>query len=111
MPEQEGAPPEGLGLARAIELLRNELLTARAAGADADIQLPVQSMTVELTVTATKSLDGKVGFAVPVVNLKIGGGGSREHEAEQRVTVVFGEPVDRDGNPVKIASASDVPKG
>lgn len=100
----------GLGLAEAIELLRDELLRARAAGANSGIQLPVESMTVELTVTATKSVDGRAGFVVPVVSLQLGGGGSRERGSEQRVTVVFGEPVDRDGNPVKVASASDVLK-
>ena len=75
MPEQDVAPTMGLGLAEAIGLLRDELLIARAAGADSEIQLPVQSMTVELTVTATRSVDGKVGFTVPVVGLQMGGGG------------------------------------
>ncbi|GAB3843322.1 trypco2 family protein [Dactylosporangium cerinum] len=41
---------EGLGLAEAIGVLRDELLRARAAGAGSGIQLPVESMTVELTV-------------------------------------------------------------
>ena len=45
---------EGLGLAEAIEALRDDLLKARAAGAKSEIQLPVESMTVELTVTATQ---------------------------------------------------------
>jgi len=111
MPEREAAPLESLGLAEAIGTLRDELLRARAAGAVSDIQLPVESMTVELTVTATRSVDGRAGFAVPVVNLQLGGGGARERGSEQKVTVVFGGPVDRDGNPVKVASASDVLKG
>jgi Trypsin-co-occurring domain 2 len=111
MNKQDVAPADGLGLAEAIELLRNELLKARAAGAASDIQLPVESMTVDLTITATRSVDGQAGFTVPVVNLQLGGGGSRERGSEQKVTVVFGGPVDRAGNPVKVASASDVPKG
>jgi hypothetical protein len=45
------------------------------------------------------------------VNLQLGGGGARERGSEQRITVVFGAPVDRDGNPVPVASASDVLKG
>jgi hypothetical protein len=100
-----------LGLAEAIGLLRDELLKAQAAAALSDIQLPVESMTVELTVTATRSVDGKAGFTVPMVGLQLGGGGARERGSEQKVTVVFGGPVDRDGNPVKVASASDVLKG
>ncbi|HLK73140.1 MAG TPA: trypco2 family protein [Streptosporangiaceae bacterium] len=101
----------GLGLAEAIGLLRDELLRARAAGAASDIQLPVESMTVEFTVTATRSADGRAGFTVPVVAVQLGGGVARERGTEQRVTVVFGGPVDRDGHPVKVASASDALPG
>jgi hypothetical protein len=111
MAEREVAPAEGLGLADAIGLLRDELLRAHAEAADADIQLPVESMTVELTVTATRSADGRAGFAVPVVGLQLGGGGARERGSEQKVTVVFGGPVDREGNVVKVARASTVRKG
>ena len=110
MSNRDVAPAEGLGLAEAIGLLRDELLKARAAGAGSDIQLPVESMTVDLTVTATRSRDGRAGFTVPVVGLQVGGGGARERGSEQKVTVVFGGPVDRDGNPVKVASASYVLK-
>jgi hypothetical protein len=102
---------DGLGLAEAIESLRDDLLQARAAGGRSDIQLPVESMTVELTVTATRSADGKAGFKVPIVELELGGGGSRERGSEQKVTVVFGGPVDREGNPVKVARASSELKG
>src|SRR6185437_15246420 len=101
----------GLGLSEAIGLLRDELLRARAAGAKSDIQLPVESMTVELSVTATRSADGKAGFTVPVVGVQLGGGVGRERGSEQKVTVVFGAPVDRDGKPVKVASASDLMPG
>lgn len=111
MSERDIASADGLGLAEAIGLLRDELLRAQVAGAGADIQLPVESMTVELTITATRSVDGRAGFAVPVVNLQVGGGGGHERGSEQKVTVVFGGPVDRNGNPVKVASASDVLKG
>jgi hypothetical protein len=109
MTDRDIGPVSGLGLAAAIGLLRDELLKARAAGGDSEIQLPVESMTVELTVTATKSADGKAGFRVPIV--EVGGGVARERGSEQKVTVVFGGPVGRDGNPVKVASVSDVLKG
>src|SRR6266568_1685317 len=106
MSERNAGPADGLGLADAIGLLRDELLRARAAGADSDIQLPVESMMVELTVTATRSVDGTAGFTVPVVGLNLGGGGARERGSEQKVTVVFGGPVDRQGNQVKVAQLS-----
>jgi Trypsin-co-occurring domain 2 len=104
---------EGLGLADAIGLLRDELLEARAAGAGSEIQLPVESMTVVLKVTATRSVDGKAGFKVPVVELELelGGGAGRERGSEQTVTVVFGGPVDRDGRPVPVAQESAQRKG
>lgn len=109
--EVRPAPANDLGLAEAIGVLRDELLTARAAGANSDIQLPVDSMTVQLTVTATRSVDGKAGFRVPIVDVELGAAGGRQQGSEQVVTVVFGGPVDRSGSPVKVASATDVPKG
>jgi hypothetical protein len=111
MTERNGKSVDGLGLADAIGLLRDELLKARAAGGGSDIQLPVESMTVELTVTATRSVDGKAGFKVPIVEVELGGGGSRQRGSDQTVTVVFGGPVDRNGTPVKVAEASDELKG
>ena len=111
MSERNVASADGLGLADAIGLLRDELLRAQAAGADSGIQLPVESMTVELTVIATRSLDGRAGFTVPVVGLQLGGGGARERGSEQKVTVVFGGPVDRAGNLVKVAQPSGERKG
>lgn len=59
MSGRDFASADGLGLAEAIALLRNELLKARAAGAGSDIQLPVESMAVDLTVTATDRLMAK----------------------------------------------------
>ena len=111
MTGRDDGSADGLGLADAIGLLRDELLKARATGAGSDIQLPVESMTVVLKVTATRSKDGKAGFKVPVVELELGGGAGQERGSEQTVTVVFGGPVDREGNPVKVASAADVLPG
>jgi hypothetical protein len=111
MTGRDFGPTDGLGLADAIALLRDELLQAHAAGASSEIQLPVESMTVELKVTATKSVDGKAAFKVPIVELEVGGGAGRERGSEQTVTVVFGGPVDRDGRPVKVAQKSAQRKG
>lgn len=111
MSERDAAPVVGMGLAEAIGVLRDELLRAQAAGAEARIQLPVESMTVHLTVTATRSVDGKAGFTVPVVGVELGASGGRGRASEQTVTVVFGAPVDREGRSVKIASSEDTLKG
>jgi hypothetical protein len=66
---------DGLGLAEAIAALRDDLLKAWAAGATSDIQLPVESMTVVLTVTATREANLKAGFKVPFVPVEAGGVG------------------------------------
>jgi hypothetical protein len=102
---------EGLGLAEAIVRLRADLLEAREAGADAEIQLPVESLTVELKVVATKGADGKAGFKVPIINAELGGGANWKNEATQTVTVRFGGPVDQSGNPVKVGSSAVRRKG
>jgi hypothetical protein len=107
MAGQNPDSPDGFGLADAIALLRDELLQARAAAADSEIQLPIESMTVQLTVTASKSVNGKAGFKVPFVEFELGGGAERERGSQQLVTVVFGEPLDRDGRPVKVAKRTD----
>jgi hypothetical protein len=100
-----------MGLAEAIANVRADLLAARQAGADAEIQLPVASLTVELKVVASKGADGKAGFKVPIINAELGGGANWRNEATQTVTVTFGEPVDRSGNPVKVASSGAQRKG
>jgi hypothetical protein len=111
MSERDVAPADGLGLADAIGSLRDELLKARAAGGDSDIQLPVESMTVQLQVAATRTRDGKAGFSVPIVNVELGGSAGWQRETMQTVTVVFGGPLDREGNPMKVAQRSSERKG
>jgi hypothetical protein len=103
---EPNAAAGGLGLAEAIGLLRDELLKARAAGADSDIQLPVESMTVQLQVVATRTRGARAGFSVPIVNVELGGSAGWQREAMQTVTVLFGGPVDREGNPVKVDQLS-----
>ena len=102
MTGRDAEPTDGLRLADAIGLLRDELLQAQAASAGSPIQLPVESMTVVLKVTATRSVDGKAGFKVPIVELELGGGAGQERGSEQTVTVVFGGPVDREGRQVSL---------
>ena len=111
MSKRDVVSADGLGLADAIGLLRDELLKARAAGGDSDIQLPVESMTVQLQVAATRIRDGKAGFSVPIVNVELGGSAGWQRETMQAVTVVFAGPVDHEGNPVKVAQRSSERKG
>ena len=101
----EDVMPEGIALADAITQLRDELLAARSEGAHEEIQLPIESLTLELKVVATRTADGKAGFRVPIVNAEVGGSVGRGHENTQTVTVVFGSPLDSEGRPAKIAHA------
>lgn len=102
---------DGIGLAIAIALLRDDLLAAQAAAAGSAIQLPIESMSVELKIVATKSADGKAGFKVPIVSAELGASGGWKQESTQSVTLTFGSPVDLNGNPVKVASSADGLKG
>lgn len=98
--------PEGIALADAIIQLRAELLAARSEGAHEDIQLPVESLTLELKVVVTLTAEGKAGFRVPIVNAELGGSGGWGRENTQTVTVVFGPPLDSEGRPARIARAA-----
>jgi hypothetical protein len=101
----------GIGLDEAVEALREQLANAHAKAAGTDLQFPVESVTVELSVTATRSAEGKAGFRVPMVGAELGGSGSRALESVQTVTLVLGTPVNREGVPQRVAGASDQDKG
>jgi hypothetical protein len=102
---------DGIGLDEALEALRAELASARAKAADQDLQFPIDSLTIELKVGVTRSKQGKAGFRVPLVEAELGGSLGFDRQTLQTVTLVLGSPVDREGNPVKVASASDKFKG
>lgn len=106
MSEQSISPTPGLALSEAIGLLRDQLVEALAATAASPIQLPVESMTVELSVIATRSVDGRAGFMVPIAGMDLVGESS-ERLLEQKVTIVFGRLLDRDGYSVKVASPAE----
>jgi len=82
MTEGDSGTADGLPLADALGLLRDELLQAQAAAVGPDIQLQVESITMQLTVTATISKDGKVDFKVPIVELEPAGGADRRRGSE-----------------------------
>jgi hypothetical protein len=111
MERSENEALEGVGLAEALEALRADLAVAQAEATGSDLQLPVQSVTIELTVAVTKAVDGKAGFRVPVLGAELGASGSWEAASTQKLTVTLGTPVDAAGQPVKIARTSSQQKG
>ena len=108
---RDDAHVDGIGLTEAIESIRGDLLAARASGENSEIRLPVSSVTVQLEVIATSGIDGRAGFKVPFVNAELGASASHQWKTTSTVTIVFDAPVDRDGNPIKVAEASSELKG
>lgn len=116
MGDEETQPAEaekaaGVGLDEALAALRSDLAAAQTEAAGSDLQFPVESVTVELTVAVTKSVDGKAGFRVPVLGAELGASGGREASSTQKLTVTLGPPVDAAGRPVKVTRTSDIAKG
>ncbi|MET0939037.1 MAG: trypco2 family protein [Gaiellaceae bacterium] len=97
---------DGVGLADALEVLRAELASAQAKAAESDIQFPIETLTVELKVAVTRSAEAKAGFRVPFVGAELGGSAGYDRETLHTVTLVLGEPLDREGRPVRVAQAS-----
>ncbi|GAB3660479.1 hypothetical protein GCM10027589_22200 [Actinocorallia lasiicapitis] len=93
-----------LGLVEAIEQVREELRQAMVAGAGADIQFPIDQVTLEFQVGIKKIGEGSGKVKVWV--LEAGVSGKIEHDAVQKVTVVLQAPVDSSGRPVKVAAGS-----
>ena len=102
---------DGIGLAQVLEDLRAELELARGKAAGTDVQFPVETVTVELKVGVTRSKEGRTGFRVPLVGAELGGSAGIDRDTLQTVTLVLGAPVDRFGDRVKVASASDKLRG
>jgi len=98
---------DGIALDEVLEALRAELASAQAKAAGENLQFPIETLTVELQVGVTRSKEGKAGFHVPVIEAELGGSAGLDRQTLQTVTVVLGSPVDRAGNPVKVASATD----
>jgi hypothetical protein len=101
---------DGIALADAIEMLRAEVLAAQLRAAGADVQFPIQTLTVQLKVGLTKLADGKAGFKVPFVGAEIGASGGLHLETVQTVTLVLGPPVNRAGRSIMVAVETDEEK-
>lgn len=96
----------GVGLADALEALRADLARAREMAAGADLQLPIDGVTVEIKAVVTSDRRGRVGFRVPFVNAEVGGEAGMGSERIQTLTLELGTPVDAEGRPVKVSARS-----
>jgi hypothetical protein len=89
-----------IGLVEAIASLRAELAEAVEEGKNEDIQFPVDKIDLEFQVGVTRDVHGggKLGFWV----LELSAEGGYQAETIQKVTIGLGQPVDADGQPIKI---------
>lgn len=100
---------DGIGLADAIGQIKAELLAAQNMPAAGGVRLPVKSVTVELSVVATRSADAKAGFKVPLIDLELGSSGTLSQERTHTITVVFDTPINEHGDPVQVYKVDDDP--
>ncbi len=65
---------------------------------------------MELKVTATRKANAKAGGRVLLIT-ELGGSVGSQRQSLQTAMVVFREPLDRRGNPVKVAHATNRIRG
>jgi len=98
-----------IGLVEAIEEIRRELREAAVAAKDSDVLFPVGQVTLEFQVGVTRAGEAKAGVKVWV--LELGASGEYSRESVHTVTVVLEPPVDAQGRPINVGSASAVRPG
>jgi hypothetical protein len=98
-PEQ-GVHQGGIPLVETIEALRTQLSEVVAAGADQEIQFPVDGVELEFHVGVTRSVAGNGGVRFWVVDL--GASASYAVESIHKVNVSLGAPVDATGQTIKV---------
>ncbi|MFF7176875.1 trypco2 family protein [Streptomyces pseudovenezuelae] len=97
----------GLGLADAVQALRQELLTAMRNDVDG-VTFPIDGAEISVNVGITRAAEGSGAVKFWVIEL---GSKVNYSAAEmQTVTIKLGRPTDLDGNPISIAhDDSDMP--
>jgi hypothetical protein len=96
---------EGLELSEVIQAVRLQLAEAAAQSAGQSIHFPVEGVELQFQVGVTKSVEAKGGVKFWVLDL--GGGGSREAQSMQTISVKLGAPELADGTPLKVSRRSD----
>lgn len=95
---------DGLGLAEAIEAVREELRKAQDLGRQGELRFTVGEVEVELAVDVTKTAGGEA--SVRVLGVGLGGKGERSWSQTNRVRVSL-NPVGKDGEPFEVAATLD----
>jgi Trypsin-co-occurring domain 2 len=103
--------PEGIGLDEALEALRAELASAQVKAAGQDLQFPCRELDDRVEGRGDAVEGGEGGFSCSAHRGGAGRFGWVDRQTLQTVTLVLGAPVDQHGNPVKVTSASEEPKG
>jgi hypothetical protein len=103
MPSDQPSIP----LAKAIEDLRAELLTALREGVGKEMQFRLKPIELELKVAVTKQVGANAGIKFWVIDL--GGKGSYDNATTHTLKLTL-EPVGRDGSSEVVISQTDVPR-
>lgn len=88
---------EKIGLAEAVEALRDELTEAIAASADQSLRFRVGEVIVEFEVTVERTRGGRGGLKFWVID--VGAEGSRTNANTHHLTIPL-TPVNTDGSPI-----------
>ena len=89
-----------LGLAKAIDEIRQELAQAVDDAQQSDVYFPVGDITIQFQVGVKKKTGGKGGFKFYV--LELAAQGEYAKESVQQVTVTLQAPVDADGQRIYV---------
>lgn len=93
-----------LGMAEAIEALREELTTAMHANGPHEVNFPIENIEISINIAIARSgdADARVSFWV----IEAGSSGSWSKEEIQTITLTLGRPVNRYGGPIEVHEAS-----
>jgi hypothetical protein len=102
----EGRPVvEWIGLAEAVQLLREELTTAQDNGSDQALRFDIGTIEMEFSLVARRNGGGRAGIQFGVVT--IGVDGAVSHESTHRVKVVLQPKESTTGRAPQVSAPAD----
>jgi hypothetical protein len=94
-----------IGLADAVQALRDELAVAQSAGANEPLRFDVGPVEMEFSLVARRNGAGRAGIQFGVVTFGVDGGLS--HESVHRVKIVLHPKESATGRPPQVGARVD----